>query len=118
MDTAPNSCVAASENQYLCTNDPIGTRRLLEKSNLVNPLHIMGRGVVQRIDGSEAERAAVKEILRKMDNYVVHEVLSKPEHEISRGRWYAQSQKDHGLISIYWVSVIISQYFVSILSFQ
>jgi hypothetical protein len=47
----------------------------------------MGRGVVQRIDGSDAEKTAVKEILKKMDDYFVHEVFSKPEHEIARGRW-------------------------------
>jgi hypothetical protein len=84
---APNSCVAASEDEYICTNDPIGTREILEKNSLMGPLHTMGRGVVQRIDGSETEKSAVKEILKKMDDYFVHEVFSKSDFEIVRGRW-------------------------------
>ena len=65
----------------------IGTREILEKNSLMGPLHTMGRGVVQRIDGSETEKSAVKEILKKMDDYFVHEVFSKSDFEIVRGRW-------------------------------
>lgn len=84
---APNTCVAASENEYLCTNDPVGTRQILEKNSHMGPLNAMGRGVVQRIDGSDAEKSAVQEILKKMDDYFVHEVFSKSDFEIVRGRW-------------------------------
>lgn len=45
-------------------------------------------GVTQRIDGSDSEKKAVRDVLKHMDNYFFHEVLALPEYEYARSRWY------------------------------
>lgn len=47
----------------------------------------LDRGVPQRIDGSENEKKAIAEVLRRMDEYFLNEVMSYPEYEITRNRW-------------------------------
>lgn len=44
-------------------------------------------GVTQRIDGSELEKAAIREVLRRMDHYFFNEVLAMPDYEYARPRW-------------------------------
>jgi len=89
---APNSCVAVSDDEYLCTADPAGARHqnLLETKNQFGsyPLHctMMSQGVMQRIDGSDAEKIAVKQLLQQMDEYFVNEVFAKPEYARVRGK--------------------------------
>ena len=47
----------------------------------------MSKGVNQRVDGSVAERQAVKDILVRMDDYLTYEVMSKSEYESVRSSW-------------------------------
>ena len=92
---APNSCIAVSDDEYLCTADPAGSRRqnLLETKNQFSsyPFHytMMNQGVMQRIDGSDAEKIAVKQLLQQMDEYFLNEVFAKPEYARVRGKWWA-----------------------------
>ena len=43
-------------------------------------------GVTQRVDGSESEKKAIKDVLKRMDNYFFDEVLAMPEYEDVRPR--------------------------------
>ena len=52
------------------------------------PNSMMPRGVAQRVDGSEAERIAVREVLKRMDDYFINEVMSNGDYEHVRSRWY------------------------------
>jgi hypothetical protein len=47
----------------------------------------MSKGVNQIVDGSVAERQAVKDILVRMDDYLTYEVMSKKEYESVRSSW-------------------------------
>lgn len=79
VGAAPNSCVAGSADEYVCTNDPmaVGYGKSTTKS----------RGTKQRIDGSETEKRAVREVLQQMEDYFVQEVNSKREYESIRSIW-------------------------------
>jgi hypothetical protein len=44
-------------------------------------------GVTQRIDGSDSEKQAIREVLKRMDYYFFNEVLAMPEYEYVRPRW-------------------------------
>mmetsp|Transcript_9860 Transcript_9860/g.16470 ORF Transcript_9860/g.16470 Transcript_9860/m.16470 type:complete len:149 (+) Transcript_9860:148-594(+) len=92
-----NACVATSKDEYVCTNDPVRTAangRSLGKSSLID------RGVTQRIDGSETEKRAVREVLKLMDEYFVYEVMAKPEYEPVRSRCQNSNK-----LCAFWASV-------------
>ncbi|OEU20554.1 hypothetical protein FRACYDRAFT_153985, partial [Fragilariopsis cylindrus CCMP1102] len=57
-------------------------------------------GVTQRIDGSESEKQAVRDVLKHMDNYFFHEVLALQEYEYARSRWYNSNE-----LCAFWSSV-------------
>eukprot|EP00536_Pseudo-nitzschia_multiseries_P001762 jgi/Psemu1/181790/e_gw1.22.99.1 len=84
------------------------TREVLETRTRYDDVSI-NVGVTQRIDGSDAEKQAVREVLKHMDNYFFHEVLALPEYEYARSRWYAaekHDQNDDGTeLCAFWSSV-------------
>eukprot|EP00980_Cylindrotheca_fusiformis_P022284 scaffold9176_cov129-Cylindrotheca_fusiformis.AAC.8 len=43
-------------------------------------------GVTQRIDGSDSEKEAIREVLKSMDHYFFNEVLAMPEYDYVRPR--------------------------------
>ena len=47
----------------------------------------MPEDVVQRRDGTDAEKVAVNNLLQKMDEYLVHEVYPKVDYEPGLSRW-------------------------------
>ena len=51
---------------------------------------IVSTGVPQRIDGTEAEQNAIKDVLKRMNEYFYNEILSLPEYEFMRQRWYGK----------------------------
>lgn len=49
----------------------------------------MGRGLrSQRVDGTTTEKQAVKDVLARMDKYMISEVLSNADYEAVRSKWY------------------------------
>eukprot|EP00540_Astrosyne_radiata_P022186 CAMPEP_0116863764 /NCGR_PEP_ID=MMETSP0418-20121206/24420_1 /TAXON_ID=1158023 /ORGANISM="Astrosyne radiata, Strain 13vi08-1A" /LENGTH=128 /DNA_ID=CAMNT_0004498855 /DNA_START=197 /DNA_END=583 /DNA_ORIENTATION=- len=79
-------CVATSDDEYVCLDDPMNLRKSSDKTYLMNKFHQLDRGVKQRIDGSETEKEAVKGVLKRMDDYFLNEVLAKSEYEGIRNR--------------------------------
>ena len=77
-------CVATEAFHYVCVGDQDEAKKVLVEAH--GDL-FLNRGVQQRIDGSDAERLAVKEILDMMDDYFIHEVFGRQEYEVARGRW-------------------------------
>jgi hypothetical protein len=74
-------CIDVGESQMTCT------REVLEMRTQYDDVSI-NVGVTQRIDGSESEKQAVRDVLKHMDNYFFHEVLALQEYEYARSRWY------------------------------
>lgn len=73
-------CVDVGEGEFTCTDDVLGTRFKVDGRTI-------DVGVTQRIDGSESEKQAIKDVLKKMDEYFFKEVLAMPEYEFVRPRW-------------------------------
>ena len=75
----------------MCTADPLGTRRFIDSHKpfmqKTTPKPVISHGVTQRIDGSDSEKKAIKEVLRRMDDYFMNEVLVMPAYETVRYRW-------------------------------
>jgi hypothetical protein len=44
-------------------------------------------GVTQRVDGSESEKQAIKDVLNQMDRYFFQEVLALPQYHYARSKW-------------------------------
>lgn len=64
-------CVVAGNKtppEMICTREVLETRTQYD-DNSINV------GVTQRIDGSESEKQAVRDVLKHMDHYFFHEVL-------------------------------------------
>lgn len=72
-------------DQFNCTHDIFATRYQVDGSTI-------DVGVTQRIDGSEIEKTAIREVLRRMDDYFFNEVLAMPEYEYARSKWYVVSK--------------------------
>lgn len=56
--------------------------------------NLISGGVVQRVDGSEAEKKAVKNVMQKMYEYFISEVYSKADYEQILSRWWVFSDTD------------------------
>ncbi len=78
-----NVCIDVGEEEMTCTREVLETRTLYDNESI-------NVGVTQRIDGSDAEKQAVRDVLKHMDHYFFHEVLALPEYEYARSRWYEE----------------------------
>jgi len=76
-------CVDVSSFGYVCSDNPTEVRRNRHPDLVLNP----DLGVPQRVDGTEAEKEGVREILAMMDAYYYGEVLSNPEYNQVRRFW-------------------------------
>ncbi|KAL3908466.1 MAG: hypothetical protein SGARI_003050 [Bacillariaceae sp.] len=63
----------------VCTDQVLETR---QKADGVS----INAGVTQRIDGSESEKKAIRDVLKRMDQYFTNEVLALPEYEYAKPR--------------------------------
>jgi hypothetical protein len=74
--------------EFLCTENPL---RLRQEADGLSPTtgsqYETITGVTQRIDGSDSEKKAISEILERMDDYFLNEVLAIPEYEDVRYKW-------------------------------
>ena len=96
-----NVCVDIGRGEFTCTNDPLAVRQYVDSQQHQNQHHqypvddasapsILSRGVAQRVDGSESEKKAIQEVLKRMDDYFNKEILALPEYASVRNRWYVQ----------------------------
>ena len=74
-------CIDVGEEEMTCTREVLETRTRYDDVSI-------NVGVTQRIDGSDSEKQAVRDVLKHMDNYFFHEVLALPEYGYARSRWY------------------------------
>jgi hypothetical protein len=73
-------CVDVGNTEFTCTNEVMDTRKRVDGK-------MIDVGVTQRVDGSESEKKAIREVLSRMDEYFFNEVLSMPEYENVRPHW-------------------------------
>jgi hypothetical protein len=66
--------------EFVCTDNVVASRHALDGYDI-------GLGVTQRIDGSDLEKKAIRDVLRLMEDYITNEVLSMPEYESARPHW-------------------------------
>lgn len=82
-------CVEAGNEEFVCSDDPLITRKEIDSVKVSQgTVEEISRGVAQRIDGTEAEQNAIREVLAQMDRYYLEEVLSKPVYAGIRTKWY------------------------------
>ncbi|KAL7459897.1 hypothetical protein ACHAWC_011692 [Mediolabrus comicus] len=74
-----------STGNYVCTSNPVETRRAVGHSS--PSYDDMDLGVVQRMSGSAAEQLKIGEVLTKMRKYFENEVLVRSEYAHVRDRW-------------------------------
>ena len=74
-------CIDVGDSEMTCTREVLETRAKHDETSI-------NVGVTQRIDGSDSEKQAVRDVLKHMDNYFFHEVLALPEYSYARSRWY------------------------------
>ena len=67
------------DHEMVCTDQVLETRQKVDGTST-------SVGVTQRIDGSESEKKAIREVLKRMDQYFTKEVLALPEYEYARSR--------------------------------
>jgi hypothetical protein len=86
-------CVDVGNTEFTCTDDVMGTRKRVDGK-------MIDVGITQRVDGSESEKKAIREVLRRMDEYFFNEVLSMPEYENVRPQWYVTNVRlpFHGIV--------------------
>ena len=103
----------APPGQRYCTAAPTPGSRYLKYVCSENPIETLGLefgdsddgmgegeitiGVPQRIDGTEAERLAIRKILEQTDEYFHRDVLSTPEYASIRARC-----KNRNELCSYW----------------
>jgi hypothetical protein len=76
-----NVCVETTPDEELvCTRDVLATRQMYDGYGI-------NVGVTQRVDGTESEKQAIRDVLKHMDHYFFHEVLALPEYAYARSRW-------------------------------
>jgi hypothetical protein len=81
------------DSEMTCTKDVLEMRARHDEVSI-------NVGVTQRIDGSDSEKQAVRDVLKHMDNYFFHEVLALPEYEFARFRC-----KNSNELCAFWSSV-------------
>lgn len=85
--TVSRSCVAVDNEEYQCTDDPLQLVHMKDRHALSRHKSHYNLGLAQRIDGNESEKKAIVEVLARMDDYFLNEVLAQPEYENVRSRW-------------------------------
>lgn len=77
---AADRCADSGNDGFVCTRDILLLRERLDGRSV-------DMGVDQRIDGSEAEKQQIRDVLQEMEDYFLSEVLGMPEYEHVRPHW-------------------------------
>lgn len=82
-------CMDNGVGSYYCTTDPVRARRIFDEGRVLTELdELYSMGVVQTVDGTEAEKEAIEEIITRMTEYFYGEVMTKTVYEGVRHKWY------------------------------
>jgi hypothetical protein len=90
-------CVSVPANKngddynYQCTDDPLVLTQAVDPTTGLST-NKYNLGLDQRIDGTESEKQAIRDVLVRMDEYYINEVLAHPEYATTRNRWYVFNQ--------------------------
>ena len=82
-------CVSVGDDyhhNHQCTDDPLVLTQAVDP-HTGESSHRYNLGLDQRIDGTESEKQAIRDVLVRMDEYYVNEVLAHPEYASVRHRW-------------------------------
>ena len=84
------TCVAVpgsgGVDEHQCTDDPLVLTRAIDpKTGAQNAG--LNLGLAQPIDGTDSEKLAIMDVLVRMDDYFINEVLAHPEYASVRNRW-------------------------------
>lgn len=98
------SCVSipdpsTGEEQHQCTDDPLLLTRAVDPKTGTQTSRY-NLGLAQRIDGTESEKKAIMDVLVKMDDYFINEVLAHPEYAPVRHRCQNLNE-----LCAFWVAV-------------
>ena len=74
-----------NSDEHQCTDNPLLLAQAINHKGEQTSRYNLG--LAQRIDGTEAEKKAIVEVLNRMDDYVINEVLAHPEYASVRPRW-------------------------------
>jgi len=85
--TARTCAVPPGSEEHSCTDNPLQLTGAVNNRGEQTTRYSIG--VDQRIDGTESEQKAIVEVLGRMEDYYVNEVLAHPEYASVRPRWYA-----------------------------
>lgn len=81
----PRYCVDVGNEEFNCSDNPVDVRNSVDTPKIVHgEVQHISQGVVQRIDGTEAEKTAIRDVIALMDRYFLDELLSKPDYESIR----------------------------------
>ena len=84
------TCVAVpgpnTVDEYQCTDDPLLLTRAIDPKTGTQTSRY-NLGLAQRVDGTDAEKKAIMDVLVRMDDYFINEVLAHPEYASVRNRW-------------------------------
>lgn len=83
-------CADYGGDEFVCTQDVQLLRERLDG-------HPVDVGVSQRIDGTEEEKRQIREVLKKMTDYFLDEVLAMPAYEQARSLWYVDNRECHAI---------------------
>eukprot|EP00594_Rhizosolenia_setigera_P004021 CAMPEP_0178947490 /NCGR_PEP_ID=MMETSP0789-20121207/4885_1 /TAXON_ID=3005 /ORGANISM="Rhizosolenia setigera, Strain CCMP 1694" /LENGTH=206 /DNA_ID=CAMNT_0020627629 /DNA_START=55 /DNA_END=672 /DNA_ORIENTATION=+ len=102
-DTTPTSSSSHSISHSSSSSSSSSSSYSSGGTRKANRLYADGRidaGVVQRIDGSDAEKVAVKVVLRQMDDYFKFEIMGNSAYKDIRGQC-----KNYNELCAFWTSV-------------
>jgi hypothetical protein len=98
-------------HNHQCTDDPLVLTNAVDPTTGVSS-NRYNLGLDQRIDGTESEKQAIRDVLVRMDEYYIHEVLAHPEYASVRNRWYV-SKRAHfpsfAQVFILWTVALTTQ---------
>jgi hypothetical protein len=86
-------CVAVARDTFNCTDSPFDTiTSVMDRERMVAQTvsdntaieQKISAGLGQRIDGTESEKQAIRNVLKLMDEYFLNEVFAMPEYETIR----------------------------------
>ena len=81
------SCMDNGLGEYQCIDDPVRARRQFDEGRVPGLDEHYNMGVVQRVDGTEAEQEAIQDIIARMIDYFYGEVMTRPVYEGIRDKW-------------------------------
>ena len=95
----PSNNGGDEQQQHQCTDNPLLVSEMINERGQPS-IRSYSLGLDQRIDGTDAEKKAIVEVLHRMDEYYIQEVLANPEYESVRSRCQNLNE-----LCAFWVAV-------------